>query len=71
MSGIDEFLKVLRGEPDDVAQRAADLIERMQDALIDVGDLIDDYVDIRDGAEGQQLPNDAMKALQIIDEVLR
>lgn len=51
--------------------RAADEIEKLRDALRDVSDLIEGYIDIVDGPEGKQLPNDAMRAQQLIDEALR
>lgn len=46
-------------------------IQKLRDALLDVSDLIDGYVDIVDGPEGAQLPNNAMRAQQVIDEALR
>ncbi len=50
--------------------RAAKTIEQLRDTLMDVAELIDGYVDIVDGPEGNQLPNDAMRAVQLIDEAL-
>ncbi len=51
-------------------ERAARKIKQLRDTLIDVAELIDGYVDIVDGPEGNQLPNDAMRAVQLIDEAL-
>ena len=45
-------------------------IRDLRFALMDVRELIDGYVDIVDGPEGTQLPNDAMRAMQLIDEAL-
>lgn len=45
------------------------MIVRLRAALEEVRDLIDGYVDVRDGADGP-LPNDAMRAQQVIDEAL-
>ena len=75
----DELLGLLRTESIDVEwcgprglfKRAADEIEKLRFALMDVSELIDGYVDIVDGPEGAQLPNDAMRAQQVIDEALR
>jgi hypothetical protein len=39
-------------------------------ALVDLEFLFEDKVDIKDGPEGQQLPNDAMQAMTIIRRVL-
>jgi hypothetical protein len=40
------------------------------DKLTEARDYIDGYVDVRD-AEGQPVPNNAMRAAQLIDEALR
>ena len=46
-------------------------VRALRYALEDVRELIDGYVDICDGSEETgPLPNDAMKAQQIIDEAL-
>jgi hypothetical protein len=46
-------------------------VRALRYALEDVRELIDGYVDIVDGSEETgPLPNDAMKAQQIIDEAL-
>ena len=75
----DELLGLLRSECVDVPwtgpaglfKRAADEIEKLRFALLDVSELIDGYVDICDGDEETgPRPNDAMKAQQIIDEAL-
>lgn len=47
----------------------SEIIEKLRDALEEVRELIDGYVDIRDGENGP-LPNNAMLAQQIIDEAL-
>jgi hypothetical protein len=54
------------------AQIAALVKERnaLRAALVDLEFLFEDKVDIKDGPEGQQLPNDAMKAMTIIRGVL-
>ena len=44
----------------------SDLIE----VLREIRELIDDYVDIKDG-EGGPMPNNAMRATQLISEALR
>lgn len=44
--------------------------EILTDALIQARDLIEGYVDVVDGDDGQPKPNKAMKAQQIIDEAL-
>ena len=67
----DELLKLLRDEGSgSLCRRAADVIEELRYALEDVRELIDGYVDIVDGPEGKQLPNAAMRAMQLIDVVL-
>lgn len=38
--------------------------------LHEVRDLIDGYIDIKDGLAGQPVANDAMQAAQLIDELL-
>jgi len=46
-------------------------VRALRYALEDVRELIDGYVDIADGSEETgPLPNDAMRAVQIIDEAL-
>ena len=42
---------------------------RLNEALDEVRDLIDGYVDVVDGDYGQPRPNKAMRAVQIIDAV--
>jgi len=42
---------------------------RLNEALDEVRDLIDGYVDVVDGDYGQPRPNKAMRAVQIIDSV--
>lgn len=39
--------------------------------MAEVRDLIDGYVDVVDGDYGQPAPNDAMRAVQLIDEVAK
>ena len=51
--------------------RAADEIEKLRDALRDVSDLIEGYVDISDHGPLGPIPNNAMRAQQVIDEALR
>ncbi len=45
-------------------------VRMLRYALMDIRELIDGYVDIVDGPEGKQLPNDAMRAVQVIEEAL-
>jgi hypothetical protein len=46
-------------------------ISRLEDVLYNVRELIDGYVDVVDGDyESGPLPNNAMRAVQIIDEVM-
>lgn len=59
-AGIEAHARKLR-----IEAAAPDLLE----ALEEVRELIDGYVDIRDGESGP-LPNDAMRAQQVIDAVL-
>lgn len=49
---------------------AAIRIRNCEQALEEVEDLIDGYVDVEDGDYGQPYPNKAMRAQQIIDAVL-
>ena len=51
-------------------QRAADEIAKLRNALMDVSELLDGYVDIVDGPEGKPLANKAMQAQQLIAEAL-
>ena len=44
--------------------------DKFRDALAQVRDLIEGYVDITDGDYGQPRANKAMRAVQVIDEVL-
>ena len=72
-----DILELLRSENEDVEwcgpsglfQRAAKEIARLRAALDEVQELIGGYVDIRDGANGPT-PNDAMRAIQVIDGAL-
>jgi hypothetical protein len=43
---------------------------RLVETLREVRELIDGYVDVRDGGALGQLPNDAMRAQQLIDRAL-
>ena len=43
---------------------------RLKIVLEEVRELIDGYVDVVDGEDGQPRANKAMRAVQIIDEVL-
>lgn len=52
--------------PDGLFQKAAAEITRLRDALREASDLIDGYVDI----DGNDLPNSAMRAQQLIAEVI-
>jgi hypothetical protein len=45
-------------------------IDTLKSALYEVRDLIEGYVDVVDGDYGIPAPNKAMKAVQIIDDVL-
>jgi len=45
-------------------------IEHLKDVLSEVRDLIEGYVDVEDGDYGVPNPNKAMRAVQLIDEVL-
>lgn len=72
-----DILELLRSENEDVEwcgpnglfQRGAKEIERLRAALDEVQELIGGYVDIRDGDNGP-MPNDAMRAVQVIDAAL-
>lgn len=57
----------LTSEQERALEDAAE-IERLRQALIDVRELIDGYVDVSWEGTG---PNDAMRATQIIDEALK
>ena len=39
--------------------------------LADACELIDGYVDVKDGPYGTQVPNDAMQARTLLEEVMR
>lgn len=44
--------------------------DRMADALQELHDFLDDYIDVVDGDYGQPKPNKAMNMQMMIDEVL-
>jgi 3-methyladenine DNA glycosylase/8-oxoguanine DNA glycosylase len=50
---------------------AIDRIIDLESALEEVRDKIDGYQDVKDGDYGVPVANDAMKAVQAIDEVIR
>ena len=52
------------------AQVAADRIKKLESALEEALEYFKDRYDIRDGAEGQQLPNTEMQIGMMIDETL-
>jgi len=45
-------------------------VSLLVEVLREIRELIDDYVDIKDG-EGGPMPNNAMRATQLISEALR
>jgi hypothetical protein len=45
-------------------------IAELEEALSDVRDLIEGYVDVNDGADGAPIANRAMRAVQLIDQTI-
>jgi hypothetical protein len=76
-TGMVEHIEAVLGRIDaQQAQSHAELVRLVKErnayraALLDLEFLFEDKVDIKDGPEGQQLPNDAMQAMTIIRRVL-
>jgi hypothetical protein len=44
----------------------SDLVDAIEEAI----ELLEGYVDVRDGVEGRPLPNDAMRAVQLLQGVV-
>ena len=67
----DGLVNLLADHGDVLAERdrLRDENRRLNEALDEVRDLIDGYVDVVDGDYGQPRPNKAMRAVQIIDAV--
>ena len=63
----DEFIAVVLGH--DNAQLIA-AAPRMHEALEEALEALDNYSDVVDGPEGRQLPNKAMRALQVVKEAI-
>jgi hypothetical protein len=45
-------------------------MQKLLETLREVRELIDGYQDVKDGPEGQPIPNDAMKAVQLLDAAI-
>ena len=53
-----------------IERQYQDEIDNLKSVLHEVRDLIEGYVDVIDGDYGVPAPNKAMKAVQIIDDIL-
>ena len=53
-----------------IERQYQDEIDRLRQALIEVRELIEGYVDVNDGSDGTPVANNAMRAVQIIDDVV-
>jgi hypothetical protein len=58
------------GEDEMIDPNTLDVLHTARDALIEASDFLDDYVDIKDGPEGTQMPNEAMTIRQHVELAL-